>query len=122
MKKAADSLKAKAMPKAKAEKAPDSPKAKAIPKTSTGPSKAPTTMDFSTQELRMVRFGKHKGTSCELMMVEQKSYCEWVIQTYEIEDKSSDPALIHFATYLLEQGFNGRKPMKEMDEEWDQEL
>ena len=72
--------------------------------------------------MRTVRFGKHKGTSYELMMTEQKSYCEWVIQTYEIEDQSSDPTLIHFATFLLEQGFNGRKPTREMDEDWEQEL
>ena len=109
-------------------------KAKAVPsKAPTVPSKAPTVMDFSTQELRMVRFGKHKGTSYELMMNEQKAYCEWVINTYEIEDKSSDPTLIHFAVYLLQQGFNGRVPTtkldqeyekeeKEMDAEWDQEL
>jgi len=65
-------------------------------------------MRYDTQELRMVRFGKHQGKSYELMMIEFPSYCDWVLETNRQEPEASD-ALKHFANYLLMMGFGGRK-------------
>ena len=45
--------------------------------------------------------------SFEEMVEMYPQYCEWVIQTREIEDETS-PDLKHFADYLLLTGFGGR--------------
>ena len=67
----------------------------------------PEHMKFDTQEQRTVHFGKHKGQTYEEMAINNPSYCEWVITTYEIEDEASYE-LKHFAAFLLFQGFGGR--------------
>ena len=82
------------------------PEATEVPKNS---KKKETTMNFDTEELTTVRFGKHRGTKYHDMMETNPSYCNWVIETYEIEDEA-DAALKHFAVYLKMQGFGGRNP------------
>jgi len=123
-----------AAPKSKAKA-----KAKTTTKTTTKTTKTsdPNKMNFSSQELRTIAFGKHKGTTYEDAMPEYPQYCEWVLNTYEIEDECTN-AFKHFAVYLLKIGFNGREPQDSkkpeteeeekvatetsMDQEWDNEF
>ena len=121
---------AKAKPKVEAAK-PSAVKLPMRPEPGKG-----TEMNFSDPSLLVVGFGKYKGTSYEEMEKTYPQYCNWVIQTFEIEDEC-DPRLKHFAVYLLKKGFGGRtptdqedQPAKEteekkdtdMDDAWGQEL
>ena len=72
-------------------------------------------MNFSDPSLRVVGFGKYRGTSYEEMEEKYPQYCNWVIQTFEIEDEA-DQRLKHFAVYLLKKGFGGRTPTDQADQ------
>ena len=57
---------------------------------------------------RTVLFGKHQGIAYEDMIENYPDYCEWVMNTADIEDEAN-PELHHFASYLISKGFGNRK-------------
>ena len=51
-------------------------------------------------------FGKFQGKSYEEVLEDSPEYCEWVIQTAEMEPSSGE--LLHFAKFLTEKGLMQR--------------
>ena len=85
-----------------------------------------TEMSYDTAEKTTIRFGKHRGMSYQAAMESKPQYCEWVIQTAEMEPESGED-LNHFSNWLIMMGFGGRTPpteeaqtedVKPEDSEW----